>query len=83
MFMDAESYPYPDSNPNPIPSEQKKMLEEQPVQRKKSEGNVFVHTYLLNKQHYEYLILNKKSVTMQLPVRNVLGMWIQNEYSFY
>ncbi|CAB4041470.1 BTB POZ domain-containing POB1 [Paramuricea clavata] len=45
LFLDGMIY-------HAIPSEQKKMLREQPVQRKKSEGKVFVHTYLLNKERF-------------------------------
>jgi hypothetical protein len=57
LFLDGMIY-------HAMPSEQKKMLREQPVQRKKSEGKVFVHTYLLNKEHYEYL--NKNVASFQL-----------------
>jgi hypothetical protein len=43
-----------------MPSEQKKMLEEQPVQRKKSDGKVIVHTCFLHKENFDESVKNKK-----------------------
>jgi hypothetical protein len=57
LFLDGMIY-------HAIPTEQKKMLREQPEQRKKSEENVLVHTYSLNKEQCEHL--TKSVASLQL-----------------
>ena len=57
LFLDGMIY-------HGMPSEQKKLLEEQPVQRKKSDEKVIVHTYFLNEQNFRKLIKNSSDIQL-------------------
>ncbi len=47
-----------------MPSEQKELLEEEPVQRKKSDEKVIVHTYILHKQNFDEFDKNKSNIQL-------------------